>query len=1156
MSSSASKTIEPIVGYKLTERIGAGGYGEVWKAEAPGGLNKAIKFVFGQLDDVRATSEFQALNRIKQVRHPFLLSLERIEVVDGQLVIVTELADASFRDRHEECRKAGRSGIPRRELLDCLHDVADALDYMREQFGLQHLDVKPENLLLVGGRAKVADFGLVQDIGSQRPPQATTGAADDCGSRSRYASIPAIGGFTPLYASPEVFRGRPSVHSDQYSLAIVYQELLTGVLPFPGHNASQLANQHAKGRPQLASLPSDDQPTIARALAKDPAARFASCGALIAALVEPARGTVSSVPMAGHADSAELPRHVDTSAVSNRTSETGVAPARSAGACPAEPAASRDSTCEELPQPRPGPVFDLEPVEAPLDELRLRPTLWLGIGGSGATILRQLRRRLADRFGDLASMPAFRTLLLDTDTKAIAALGGEADSEFDAKDMIAAPLRSARHYRNHAQSHLQWLSRRWLYNIPRSLKTEGFRPIGRLAFADHATAIADQVRSALTSLIEPENLAATSETTGLEFGDQPPRVVIVASISGGTGSGMLFDAAALARQTLGELVDTNAEVSAVLTHFTGRDPQRKDLAIANALACLREWKYFQRNDRPVGNRPPLDHTYLIHLGNDLDQTAFEVAAGDVAAYLALDAVTTAATCLEAYRRPSASKGTLRTFGISQNRFGHGQSLDYWADVLARRVLLAWSGQTDDHMLPPGPTESAPSETNQPSSDKVADLCLDLATLIDEGHQAALRELKNAPDEEVANLLAVALGSATRDAPTTAEQPSPDRVIECFNALLGAGDPRHGQPSDEFGRALAAHQKRLAEDRAATIEKRLWQLAATPLVGIQQARASARSLAHHFADLLDEVRKQAGEVDDNLAQTETALMATRSKTRRPWWIPFGTDRGSSRDDANQQRWAEYLRLRLLQVALQTACSSVRTLSDRASSVARDLDDVAQQFACLAEGFSTGEPNTGGLDNEDTGNSIGNTDETHSKVLRKLADQMAELVTELQRKLHPQFLEHLAQLRTTRAGLIDSVHALTTELRQASRTAVLQAFSQTQSLEEFTVPADDDREPPWKDRLEAAMPTLLAHGGARRLLLTGPRAECNAALQQRLTSDLGMPVQLIPHPTSDVVLCCEAEQIEPDNVASLVIGERRECVKMASRLHTRIDIDWGR
>src|SRR4029453_1648845 len=92
---------EPIPGYRLIERLGRGGYGEVWKAEAPGGMHKAVKFVYGNIESVGedakgAEQEFRSLNRVKTIRHPFLLSIERFEVIEGQLVIVMELADRNL----------------------------------------------------------------------------------------------------------------------------------------------------------------------------------------------------------------------------------------------------------------------------------------------------------------------------------------------------------------------------------------------------------------------------------------------------------------------------------------------------------------------------------------------------------------------------------------------------------------------------------------------------------------------------------------------------------------------------------------------------------------------------------------------------------------------------------------------------------------------------------------------------------------------------------------------------------------------------------------------------------------------------------------------------------------------------------------------------
>jgi len=165
---------EPIPGYKLIERLGGGGFGEVWKAQAPGGLFKAIKFVYGDLqalddaDGSRAEQELKALSRVKSVHHPFILSLERYDIIDGQLLIVMELADRTIHDRFKECRSQGLPGIPRDELLNYMEETAEALDLMNNQYQLQHLDIKPQNIFLVHNHVKVADFGLVKDVQGDR----------------------------------------------------------------------------------------------------------------------------------------------------------------------------------------------------------------------------------------------------------------------------------------------------------------------------------------------------------------------------------------------------------------------------------------------------------------------------------------------------------------------------------------------------------------------------------------------------------------------------------------------------------------------------------------------------------------------------------------------------------------------------------------------------------------------------------------------------------------------------------------------------------------------------------------------------------------------------------------------------------------------------
>src|SRR5262249_3133076 len=153
----------------------------------------------------------------------------------------------------------GSMGIPRQELLGYLLEAAEVLDLLNLKFELQHLDIKPRNLFVVSNHVKVADFGLIKSL---------------AGAEANRIQVSAI---TPLYASPELFQGKLSRQSDQYSLAVVYQELLTGKLPFSGKNSRQLLLQHTKEAPDLTPLPNDDRAHLARALAKDPEARFASC---------------------------------------------------------------------------------------------------------------------------------------------------------------------------------------------------------------------------------------------------------------------------------------------------------------------------------------------------------------------------------------------------------------------------------------------------------------------------------------------------------------------------------------------------------------------------------------------------------------------------------------------------------------------------------------------------------------------------------------------------------------------------------------------------------------------------------------------------------------------------------------------------------------
>jgi serine/threonine protein kinase len=261
---------EAIPGHVLECRLGKGGFGEVWKARAPGGFHVALKFV--RLERRVRAAELRALETIKAIRHPHLLSVFGAYQQNGRLIIAMELAERTLEQRFREARTQGLPGIPRDELLEYLAEAAKGLDYLNEPRhpsgdgaprGIQHRDIKPQNLLLSGGSIKVGDFGLARCL--------------------EHSLVSHTGSLTAAYAAPEFFKGQTTSHSDQYSLAATYCHLRGGRLPFTG-NAAELMAGHLNREPDLSMLPPEEWPAVARALAKEAKGRWPSCGEFVKVL--------------------------------------------------------------------------------------------------------------------------------------------------------------------------------------------------------------------------------------------------------------------------------------------------------------------------------------------------------------------------------------------------------------------------------------------------------------------------------------------------------------------------------------------------------------------------------------------------------------------------------------------------------------------------------------------------------------------------------------------------------------------------------------------------------------------------------------------------------------------------------------------------------
>jgi serine/threonine protein kinase len=252
-----STSISPERKYTLVRKIGKGAYGEVFEALAPGDIPVALKRILRPVDDPISKLEQDALDAIKKLAHPFLLKTNAYWIEGERLTVVMELAEYSLADRLEHYQRLGRTGVPVGELVPLFHQAAEALDYLHSQ-NVSHRDVKPENILVLRGYAKVADFGLVrQHKHTLTEVQNTAG--------------------TPAYMAPEMWKQKVSLHSDQYALAATYVRARLGRYLFNVTSWIDQGNAHVSEMPNLDPLPKEEQAVLLKALAKNPDDRWPSC---------------------------------------------------------------------------------------------------------------------------------------------------------------------------------------------------------------------------------------------------------------------------------------------------------------------------------------------------------------------------------------------------------------------------------------------------------------------------------------------------------------------------------------------------------------------------------------------------------------------------------------------------------------------------------------------------------------------------------------------------------------------------------------------------------------------------------------------------------------------------------------------------------------
>ncbi len=281
--------------YTVHRALGTGGFGAVYLVEdSELGEKRALKVVVvgkGKAERAREQMlhEFKLRERINDATHIVRSQDPRSCEYKGLSLVLLPMELADGGSLRQWLRGNGDVEKRRQAGLDLFRQACHGVKAIHDA-GLAHLDIKPENILLVNGKAKVTDFGIGRYVDGQ--------FADNPDQLLRQG----VG--TPQYMSPEQFRTARQAEigppSDIYSLGLLLYELLDGSLPFDG-SPQELREKHLNVQPPaLKAGAAQWWPVVERCLAKDPERRYPGVEQLLRDVNRAAEGAALSTDVACH----------------------------------------------------------------------------------------------------------------------------------------------------------------------------------------------------------------------------------------------------------------------------------------------------------------------------------------------------------------------------------------------------------------------------------------------------------------------------------------------------------------------------------------------------------------------------------------------------------------------------------------------------------------------------------------------------------------------------------------------------------------------------------------------------------------------------------------------------------------------------------------
>jgi formylglycine-generating enzyme required for sulfatase activity/serine/threonine protein kinase len=249
--------------YTLIEKIGSGGFGDVWKAEKRTIMDAnyfALKFFRPKEDELNLEKIRKEIEVWKKVRGlPHIISVIELDKFEDYIYVVSDFADGGSLENW--LKSNGGKAESEEHAVKIAIEILTGLENLHEK-GVIHRDLKPDNILIMNGKHCLADFGVSREVKSQSKATGTAGTME--------------------YMPPEAFENKFSVQTDIWAIGVILQRLLSGNIPFPQDNQAALIGAiimfEGEKIPENISITLRE--IVEKCLQKEPSKRFSSVSKL------------------------------------------------------------------------------------------------------------------------------------------------------------------------------------------------------------------------------------------------------------------------------------------------------------------------------------------------------------------------------------------------------------------------------------------------------------------------------------------------------------------------------------------------------------------------------------------------------------------------------------------------------------------------------------------------------------------------------------------------------------------------------------------------------------------------------------------------------------------------------------------------------------